>query len=63
MTELHEIHIRNDLPGWRCPHCGGSGRLPDGSCSVGPTVIRVRPASICYVCKGKGRVMILPLED
>ena len=51
------------LPGFRCPHCGGIGRMADGSMSIGPDEIRIQAATQCGVCMGKGRVRCVPISD
>jgi hypothetical protein len=62
-----EIVIRLDQqppkPGHPCPQCGGTGRNCDGSVIYSTTEIRMRPASKCRLCNGKGRVRIEPLPD
>lgn len=51
------------LEGFPCPACHGLGNLNDGSCSISATEFRYRPATKCCVCRGKGRVRVLLLED
>jgi hypothetical protein len=50
-------------PGFRCPNCGGLGRMQDGRLSIGPEEIRVKLGTVCGVCRGLGRVRVLPLTD
>lgn len=62
---LEEIVIRipDRLPGWPCPACGGLGHYMDSSASFSPNEIRIKPATKCSVCKGKGRVKVVPVEE
>lgn len=62
-----EVVIRLPAPaepkGHLCPACGGQGTMSDGMASFGPTEIRIRPATPCRLCEGKGRVLVSPLDD
>src|SRR5579863_2767213 len=63
---MDEITIKlstKHLPGFRCPHCGGLGRMADGSFSIGPDEVRIKAATQCGVCMGKGRVRCVPITD
>ncbi len=67
-TIIHH-HDPDTIP---CPRCGGRGNLGDGS---GSWSIKILPngdheitethctPTPCPVCKGKGRLRILPLEE
>jgi hypothetical protein len=50
-------------PGWPCPSCGGMGTNCDGSVSMSMTEMRIRPASKCHTCRGKGRVKLTAFTD
>lgn len=46
-----------------CPNCHGLGHMLDGALTVGPDGITDhKPATVCWVCDGKRRVRVLPLE-
>lgn len=47
---------------YRCPECGGTGHRPDGSMIVTQTEVRIRPATVCWVCQGKKLVMVTPWD-
>lgn len=64
MTEPIVIkHAATPKPGWPCPQCHGLGHACDGGISITQTETKIWPATPCYLCKGKGRVRVLPLED
>jgi len=48
---------------WLCPKCGGVGTMMDGSLSITPHEVKLRPATKCSLCKGKGRVLAYPIPD
>ena len=50
-------------PGWPCPSCGGLGTNADGQFSMSHTEVRLRPATKCGTCLGKGRVKLVPFTD
>ncbi len=50
-------------PGWTCPNCGGWGHMNNGSFSIGNEVSEVVPSTVCWVCKGKGRVLVISIPD
>ena len=52
-----------NLPGFQCPHCGGLGRMADGDLDITPTEVRIKAATQCGVCMGKGRVRCVPITD
>lgn len=61
-----EIVIRLNAearPGWQCPNCGGWGHMNDGSSSLGPDEVRSTPSTKCWVCNGKGRVLVSAIPD
>ena len=65
-TVVDEIVIKLKAeykPGFQCPNCGGTGRMADGMMSVSPTEIRIKAATQCGLCLGKGRVRCVPLGE
>lgn len=50
-------------PTWRCLNCGGLGTMMNGSCLIGLDEIRIKPATKCWICKGKGRVYVSAVPD
>jgi len=48
---------------WACPNCLGTGNLGDGMASYSTTETRIRPATPCPLCRGKGRVKVVPFAD
>jgi hypothetical protein len=66
MKRPDEVVIRHDpkpKPGWPCPRCYGQGHDSDGYGSWSPTETRYRAPTPCYLCKGKGRVNVTPLNE
>jgi hypothetical protein len=57
------LKMPTNLPGFRCPHCGGLGRMADGGFDITPTEVRIKAATQCGVCMGKGRVRCVPITD
>ena len=57
------------VQGWPCPRCGGFGHNSDGmgsagyDSSTGELVFTSRPCSKCYLCNGKGRVLVSQIPD
>ena len=49
-------------PGWSCPQCGGFGHLNDGSISGEATELVIVRSTRCGLCRGKGRVNVVPIE-
>ena len=50
---------------WHCPLCHGHGTLGDAVIEIALTT-RVRtykPASKCWLCRGKGVVLVQPLPE
>lgn len=45
-------------PGWPCPNCGGLGNMCNGFVILGVDETIIRPASICPICEGSGRVEV-----
>lgn len=63
-----EIVIKFDPPKWEpgvcvCPTCHGLGTYMDGSASISESEIRIRPATTCASCKGKGRAHYSAIDD
>lgn len=53
-----------EKPRFRCPNCGGAGRMSDGSITIYADPKRtwdsIRPATKCWVCDGSGYVYCTP---
>jgi hypothetical protein len=54
---------------WPCPCCRGLGNMADGgvtfACGWGPSmaVVNYSAPTPCWLCRGKRRVLVLPLPD
>lgn len=50
---------------WVCPHCAGSGNLPDGSVTIGPdgAISNYKAPTVCWVCEGVGKVKLIPYRE
>lgn len=58
MSETTEPRI------WHCPLCKGHGTLADAVIEVGRDGVKVhKPASQCWLCRGKGVVLVQPLPE
>ena len=65
-SSIGEYVIKHDhtpKPGWACPSCGGRGDNGDGSFSMSYEETRIRPATKCTLCNGKGRVLVTAIPD
>jgi DnaJ-class molecular chaperone len=58
MSEIMEGQV------WHCPKCHGHGTLSDACVVFGPQGrTSIQTASVCYLCRGKGLVLVQPLPE
>ena len=57
------VQVESSIPhpdSWGCPRCGGTGSNPEGSV-MGEIIFN--SAIPCWLCRGKGQVTCVPIED
>jgi DnaJ-class molecular chaperone len=61
---MMQVKSRAEEITYRCPECGGRGRMPGGQASGDPRVTSVETVeSECPLCHGSGRVTAHELAD